>query len=103
MTAKHSASDILAIGFGTTVAMWAVGYVCRLPPVSAPSELLLVLLVLCLAGGGFVAGRYSPRGARGGAVAGLLTALLNLMILGSLLTGTEPNRLVPSAIWWVPG
>ena len=28
----------VAIGFGTAVAMWAVGYVCRLPPAPAPSS-----------------------------------------------------------------
>ena len=29
--AAHGA-DILALGFGTTVAMWVVGYTLRLPP-----------------------------------------------------------------------
>ena len=28
-------SDVLTIGFGTTVAMWTAGYLCRLPFVQA--------------------------------------------------------------------
>ncbi|HVP13309.1 MAG TPA: hypothetical protein VMV94_19200 [Phycisphaerae bacterium] len=103
MTAKRSLSDVLAVGFGTTVAMWATAYVCRLPSVSASSRALLFLLLLCLGAGGFVAGRYSHRRCKGAVAACLLASLLNLMILGSLLTGTQPNQLVPSAFWWVPG
>jgi hypothetical protein len=97
-------SDLLAIGFGTTVAMWAVGYVCRFPGVQAPGWLLLGLLLLCLIAGGWAAGRYTVRGVVGGVQVGLLSGALNLLVLGSLLASTEvPNRIVPSAAWWVPG
>jgi cytochrome c oxidase assembly protein subunit 15 len=96
-------SDILVIGFGTTVAMWAVGYICRLPAVQAPSWLLLLLLLGCLLLGGFFAGRISSRGVRAGAYTGALAALLNLLILGSLLGGHEPNAITPTALWWIPG
>ncbi len=96
-------SDILAIGFGTTVAMWAFGYVCRQPDLMAPNWLLLALMLACLFGGGVYAGRSTHRGARGGMWVGLLAALLNLMVLGSLLSSPESNRVVPSAMWWVPG
>ncbi|MBD3220667.1 hypothetical protein GF314_05450 [bacterium] len=97
-------SDLLAIGFGTTVAMWAVGYVCRFPGVHAPAWLLLGLLLLCLVAGGWATGRYTARGVVGGAQVGLLCGALNLLVLGSLLGSTEaPNRIVPSAAWWVPG
>jgi cytochrome c oxidase assembly protein subunit 15 len=100
----HRGSDLLAIGFGTTVAMWAVGYVCRFPGVEAPGWLLLALLMLCLVAGGWAAGRLTTRGVVGGLQVGLLAGALNLLILGSLLASTEsPNRLVPSAVWWVPG
>lgn len=96
-------ADILALGFGTTVAMWAVGYVCRFPAADVPSWLLLVLLLGCLVGGGYVAGRWSARGWRGGFYAGLLAAILNLLVLGSLLGGSEPNQITPTALWWLPG
>ncbi|MFO7655080.1 MAG: COX15/CtaA family protein [Candidatus Krumholzibacteriia bacterium] len=96
-------SDLLATGFGTAVAMWAVGYVLRLPGVAAPSWLVFTLLLVCLLGGGVVAGRLTPRGWRGGLGTGSIAGLLNLLILGSLLGGDAPGRVVPGALWWVPG
>ena len=96
-------ADILALGFGTTVAMWAVGYVLRLPPAAAPAWLLIALMLVCQLVGGLVAGRYSARGWRAGPYACLLSSFLNLLILGSLLTGERPNQVVPSALWWIPG
>jgi cytochrome c oxidase assembly protein subunit 15 len=100
----HRGSDLLALGFGTTLAMWFVGYVCRFPGVEAPNWLLMVLLLICLAGGGWAAGRFAGRGLIGGLQAGVLAGVLNLLILGSLLSSAEsPNRLVPLAVWWLPG
>jgi len=96
-------ADLLTLGFGTTAAMWAVGYVCRIPPVFVPSAVLLVLLLVCLLAGGYLAGRYTPLGWRGGLYTGLISSTLNLLILGSLLTGDAPNRIVPSALLWIPG
>lgn len=102
--AYHPGSDLLALGFGTTVAMWTTAYVCRFPGVHAPGWLLLALLLLALVAGGWAAGRFTARGLVGGVQVGLLASVLNLLILGSLLSSAEvPNRLVPSALWWVPG
>lgn len=94
---------ILALGFGTTVAMWMVAYICRFPSVMAPGWLLVLLLLFCLFGGGQVAGTRTPRGWRAGLETGVLASLLNLLILGSLLTGPDPNRVAPSALLWIPG
>lgn len=96
-------SSILATGFGTTVAMWAIGYVCRIPPAIVPSWLLLLLLLATLFGGGWASGRLTGRGARAGLATGILASVLNLLILGSLLAGHEPNRVVPTALLWLPG
>ena len=96
-------ADILAIGFGTTVAMWAVGYVCRLPPAVVPSALLGVFMLACMVAGGIVIGRRTARGWRGGLAIGVVSATLNLLILGSLLGGERPNQVVPPALWWIPG
>jgi cytochrome c oxidase assembly protein subunit 15 len=98
-----SSGETLAIAFGTTVAMWAVGYVCRIPPAIVPSWMVLALMLICLASGGFVAGRYGHRGWRGGMLVGLLAAALNLLVLGSALASEQPNQIVPSAVWWLPG
>jgi cytochrome c oxidase assembly protein subunit 15 len=98
------AGDVLAIGFGTTVAMWAIGYVARLPVVLAPPSIVLMFLLLALVAGGYLAGNRGARGARGGAYAGALTGLLNLLVLGSFLsTEGRPNALVPNAALWFPG
>jgi cytochrome c oxidase assembly protein subunit 15 len=96
-------SYLLATGFGTTVAMWGVGYLCRIPPAIVPSWLLLLFLVACMFGGGFLAGRIPGAGWRAGFWTGIISAGLNLLVLGSLLTGDQPNRVVPSALWYIPG
>lgn len=96
-------SYLLATGFGTAAAMWGVGYICRIPPAIVPSWLLLVLLMACVVAGGFVAGRRTRDGWRAGLWTGIVAAGLNLLVLGSLLSGGEPNRVVPSALWYIPG
>jgi len=101
--APRSAGGLLAFGFGTTVAMWALGYVGRLPAVQLPSPLLLALLLAALFGGGIALARHLPGGWRAGARVGLISGTVNLLVLGSFLGGERPDRVVPSALWWVPG
>jgi heme a synthase len=96
-------AETLALGFGTSVAMWFLGYLCRMPGAEVPAWLLAVGLLGCMLGGGFLAGRLSDRGWRAGLAAGLLAATINLLVLGSLLGGPQPNQVVPSALWWLPG
>ncbi len=100
---ERDRSYLLATGFGTTVAMWGIGYLCRIPPAIVPSWILLLLLVACMFGGGVFAGRRTGFGWRAGFWTGIISAGLNLLILGSLLSGSEPNRVVPSALWYIPG
>jgi len=83
--------------------MWALGYLGRLPVVLISSPALLVLMLVCLFVGGWFLGRYAGLGWRHGALAGLVTGTINLLILGSLLTGERPNEIVPSALIWLPG
>ncbi len=101
---SRGAGDVLAIGFGTTVGMWAIGYLARLPVVLAPPSIVLMSLLVTLVAGGYVAGSRGERGARGGAYAGALTGVLNLLVLGSFLSSEgRENALVPSAAFWFPG
>ena len=95
--------SVLTVSFGSAVAMWAVGYLSRLPGVGLPSPVLLLLLLACLFGGGWVLGRYGNLGWRYGAAAGLSTGLINLLVLGSFLSGARPDGIVPSALLWLPG
>jgi cytochrome c oxidase assembly protein subunit 15 len=103
MTEKPKfAADILALGFGTTVAMWFVGYLCRMPSIVAPSPLVFALMMGCLVAGGFCAGRYTHRGWLGGIYAGLTAGVLNLLILGSFISDAAEGT-APKAGLWLPG
>ncbi len=95
--------ETLALGFGISVAMWFLGYVCRMPPAAVPSWVLGAGLLGCILAGGFLAGRLSDAAWRAGLAAGLVSSLINLLILGSLLGGARPNQVAPSALWWLPG
>lgn len=101
--AQAGISDLLAIGFGTTVAMWAVGYVGHMPLAHVPPVVFVSLMLVCLVVGGWIAGRSTARGPRGGAWVGLISATLNLLILGSALGQPHSGQLVPGAWLWVPG
>lgn len=96
-------AETLALGFGTSVAMWFLAYLCRMPGAVVPAWLLAVGLLACILGGGLLAGRLSAHGWRAGLAAGLLSSAINLLVLGSLLGGGRPNQVVPSAAWWLPG
>ncbi len=100
---KAPTGSLLTVGFGTTVAMWSMGYLGRLPAVLLPSPVLLLLLLACVLGGGFVAGRHLGANPRAVAAAGTITGALNLLVLGSFLGGNRPGVVVPSAALWVPG
>ena len=94
---------LLTVGFGTAVAMWAIGYISRIPPVLIPSPVVGVLFVGILAAGGYIAAKTTGRGASGGARAGAITGLVNLLVLGSLISGEDGGVTVPSLAIWVPG
>lgn len=84
-TTKQRDSDVvLAVGFGTTVAMWALCYLFRLPGLELPSPILVSVLLAALIVGAGWAGRNSRRSVRSGLLVGLTNAALNLMIVGSI-------------------
>jgi cytochrome c oxidase assembly protein subunit 15 len=96
-------SFVVPLAFATTVSMWAVAYFCRLPAVMAPSWLVLGLMLGMVALWGWVTGSRAGGGWVGGLFVGGVAAVLNLLILGSLLTAAEGGSVLPSAVWWVPG
>jgi len=96
-------TPIVVYGFGITVAMWTVGYLCRLPLILAPAPVLFAGLLVALLAGGYLAGKGTGN-ARIGAFAGLLSSFLNLLILGSLLTHPDKtNQVEMRALYTVPG
>ena len=96
-------SDLLAIGFGTTVAMWTVGYVGHMPLTDVPPLVFVSLMLVCLVAGGWTVGRKTARSVPGGLGLGLIVALLNLLILGSTLAEPNTGQIVPQVWLWVPG
>lgn len=97
-------SSLLAIGFGTTVVMWVIGYVLQLPAAATggstvvPGWITFALLLLCMVAGGFVAGKRTSGGWRAGVAVGALSATVNLLILGSVMG----SRLHGQGISWIP-
>jgi len=72
----------LTFGFAGAIAMWSVGYVLRLPGDIVPAPAIASVLLLIHAGACLLAGR--ARGVAGGVLAGLVLAVVNLLVLGSL-------------------
>lgn len=97
----HRVGRLLTLAFGTTAAMWIIGYWCKMPAIGVPPAVTGVLMLVLLTAGGFVAGRVG-RTWRLAALAGLLCGLLNLLILGSLVSG-DGGQPHPGAMLWVPG
>jgi len=103
---KLRGGDILTMGFATTVAVWVVAYVCRMPIVQAPGKITVLLMLAMVFLGGFATGRYTTRGILGGALTGALSGLLNILIVGSVFSDyvkTHNPALVPAAALWVSG
>src|SRR5512142_3263160 len=71
-TGGAGTADLLALSFATTLAMWTVGYFCRLFGDAVHPFTLFVLLFGCLLAGGYATGRYAARGLRGGVYVGLI-------------------------------
>ena len=88
----------LAIGLGTSVLMWTLGFFGRIPSAPVPGRVLLPWLLLVVLLGGARAGRVPGGGASLGALAGMVASLVNLLVLGSVLAGGERS----GAAVWVP-
>lgn len=93
---------IVPLAFAMTVSVWAAAYFCRLPAVMAPSWMVLGLMLCAVGWWGWKTGAETAAGWRGGVLVGTVSAILNMLILGSLLASNE-GGMVPSALWWVPG
>ncbi len=85
-SSPHDGAAALTLGFGATVAMWALGYVGRLPDLLElpPPVLGIGFLVIFLAAGA-VAGRCLGR-VKIGAIAGAIAGGINLLIFASVST-----------------
>lgn len=85
-------ADILAAGFGTTVATWLLIYLCQLPHAAVPDTVLLTLVMLLWVAGGALFVRFTGRSLGAAAVGGALVGVLNLLIAFSLIRGEDPLK-----------
>ena len=77
------------LGVGTSVAMWTLGFFSHLPQAPMPSTVFLPLVALLVLAGGVRAGRIPGAGVGTGALAGTVAAVLNLLVLGSVVHSGE--------------
>lgn len=89
MRPSSPAASALVVGFGTSVAMWTIGFLGRIPQAPLPGYVLIPLLGAPVVLGGMRMGRVPGTTAAHAALAGFLSALLNLLVLGSVLHGAQ--------------
>ncbi len=77
-------ADLLALGLGTSTAMWTAGYLMRMPGTVVPGSILLAIILLLLTMGGMAATALTSRGISAGLYTGLIAGVFNLLIIGSL-------------------
>jgi len=90
--ASHIRTVHLALGFATTVAMWAIGYVAMLAPGLWIGELLF-LLTLAMP---VLFGAIARRGGASPLKTGLVSAFANLLVIGAFLRDEQQgSHIVP--------
>ncbi|MEM1422969.1 MAG: COX15/CtaA family protein [Planctomycetota bacterium] len=91
----------LVFGFGTAAAMWCVGFLTHLPGIDAPAPLVGVLMLLTMLTGAAACGRavrgHTPIST--GALSGLACGVINVLILGALLTEDDGSANPDAAIF----
>jgi len=82
----------LVCGFATAAAMWIVWLATHLPELTAPGPVSAIALMTVLLGGMILTGRAvgPDRAIRVGLLAGLIASLVNLLLLGTVLTQANP-------------
>jgi len=93
---------VLTIGFATTTAMWTAGYLLRLPGVELPASLVFSIMLIVFFGGSVFLGARS-KSLLCGVFHGILVVLLNMLILGGLLSGEPGSAPAPPLYLVVPG
>ena len=93
---------LIGLGFATTTMMWALGYLAFSQPGMILGELVFAAELLVLAIGGFFAGRLLGT-ISAGIWTGLISASVNLLVVGSLFGRGEDGSVLASGIAWVAG
>jgi cytochrome c oxidase assembly protein subunit 15 len=92
----------LAIAFATTTVMWLLSYVAMLQPGTIIGEIIFIITLLVLLVGSALGAAMDPgcstpaRAVRRGCEVGLISACINLMLIGSLVGGSGSG-----AVWFL--
>lgn len=95
---KQTVSRILTLSLGATTAMWVFSYIALLFSSKTGGEILFVLGALCLP----IASRHG-KNLKEGAWIGFVSAVLNLLLLGSIVGGKAPSEMIMTGLYWVTG
>ena len=93
---KQIGARILTLGLGATTAMWIFSYIALLFSGKVGGEILFVLGALCLP----LAARHG-KNLREGAWIGFVSALLNLLLVGSIVGGKAPAEMISASLFWM--
>jgi cytochrome c oxidase assembly protein subunit 15 len=96
----------LAVGTGSAVAMWVIAYLSMMSPGLLVGEVLFVLTLGCALAGGLIAGRNvvgNESGWAAGVTASLVTATLNMLLIGSLAGGASAREKMTQFMLWMIG
>ena len=95
---KQTSARILTLALGATTAMWIFSYIALLFSGKVGGEILFVLGGLCLP----IAARHGKT-LQEGAWIGFVSALLNLLLIGSIVGGKAPTEMISAGLFWVIG
>ncbi len=97
----QTVARVLTLGLGATTAMWVFSYVALLFSSGTGQlggEILFILGALCLP----AASRHA-RTLGEGAWVGIVSALLNLLLVGSIVGGEAQSEMMTMSIYWTLG
>ena len=95
---KQTVARVLTLSLGATTAMWVFSYIAILFSGKTGGEILFVLGALCLP----VASRHAKT-LREGVWIGVISAVLNVLLVGSIVGGKAPTEMIADGIIWVTG
>jgi cytochrome c oxidase assembly protein subunit 15 len=95
---KQTVARVLTLSLGATTAMWVFSYIALLFSGKTGGEILFVLGALCLP----IAARHG-KNLKEGAWIGFVSALLNLLLVGSIVGGKAPSDMLTTGVVWVIG
>lgn len=98
--AKLPIFGCIAVGLGAAVAMWCLGYLTHLPGLNTPLALTAGLMTGAQLAAGVIAGRTMRPALPAGALAGLVSSLVNLLIVGSIVSSPDQPDTVRDN-WWI--